>query len=605
MDDPRYLSSLNHGSSIAVLLGHSSNGLCTIDIDSDAAMEQFLALNPKLRSALRTKRVRGGNIWVRIPGRSPASTLLKLADGTDWGELRADNRCTMIYGHAIDKKKGETKPTLYKVIQRGAPAEISFDEINWPDGLQLPWLDSDLVQRYGEPYDVTKNGRVILNQAYFVGRFASEHLVIYEPDERQFYSYDGTSGLWQRQTGDAIKNQFSIDFGRHAKDFKEPQLISLRTNALLTALVELLRGEVERRGVFDTSRHVIHLANGMLHLDCEPPELRGFKPDYYSRNQCPVAYRDGADCPRFKSELLGTAMDDDDISLLQRVAGLWLIGRNLTQRLLLVTGTAGGGKSTFLSILERIVGVINVAEIRTNLLLDRFELHSFVGKTLLTGKDVSANFLSQRGASALKKLCGGDLIDAEAKFNNTRIQMKGHFNIGITCNSRLRVKLEGDAAAWGRRIIPVPYERAKPDKPIRDFEEILLREEGPGILNWMIEGAVQHLRELAEHGDFVLTPRQQERIDALLSESDSVRSFVQNCLTRDEGSDVTTEELNAAYRDYCDARGWDALATRQVETQLPDLILERFRIAKRNDIPRGKGKNRGYSHLGIKGGEEA
>jgi len=343
----------------------------------------------------------------------------------------------------------------------------------------------------------------------------------------------------------------------------------------------------------------------MLHLDCEPPELRGFKPDYYSRNQCPVAYSDGADCPRFKSELLAIAMDADDISLVQRWAGLCLLGFNLLQKILLITGTAGGGKSTLISIIERIVGLSNVAELRTNLLLDRFELYSFVGKTLLTGKDVLADFLSQRGASVLKKLCGGDLIDAEGKFNNTRMQMKGHFNIAITCNSRLRVRLEGDAAAWRRRLLQVNYERPKPDKPIRDFEDTLIREEGPGILNWMIEGAVQLLRELGEHGDFVLTRRQQERVDALLSESDSVRSFVQHRLARDESDDVTTEELVAAYRDYCDERSWDALATRQVETQLPDLILERFRVQKRHDIRReGRKAQKGYSHISIKRGEE-
>jgi hypothetical protein len=81
MDDPHYLSSLNHGGGIAVLLGKPSDGLCTIDIDSDAAMEEFLELNPKLQGALRTRRVRGCNIWVRPTGTVPASAKLQRAGG--------------------------------------------------------------------------------------------------------------------------------------------------------------------------------------------------------------------------------------------------------------------------------------------------------------------------------------------------------------------------------------------------------------------------------------------------------------------------------------------------------------------------------------------
>ena len=39
-------------------------------------------------------------------------------DGEDWGEWRADGNQTVIHGEAIDRKKGETKPTAYKIINR-------------------------------------------------------------------------------------------------------------------------------------------------------------------------------------------------------------------------------------------------------------------------------------------------------------------------------------------------------------------------------------------------------------------------------------------------------------------------------------------------------
>src|SRR5262245_59732570 len=68
------------------------------------------------------------------------------------------------------------------------------------------------------------------------------------------------------------------------------------------------------------------------------------------------------DCPRFKNELLATALDPDDIGLLQRWGGSLLLGRNRAQKIMLIVGTAGGGKSTLLEMIEAIVGPANVCQ---------------------------------------------------------------------------------------------------------------------------------------------------------------------------------------------------------------------------------------------------
>ena len=65
MQDREYLAELNHGGNVGVLLG---NGRITIDLDQNTAVEAFLNLNPKLQNTLRTRRVRGCNLWVRIKG---------------------------------------------------------------------------------------------------------------------------------------------------------------------------------------------------------------------------------------------------------------------------------------------------------------------------------------------------------------------------------------------------------------------------------------------------------------------------------------------------------------------------------------------------------
>jgi len=102
----------------------------------------------------------------------------------------------------------------------------------------------------------------------------------------------------------------------------------------------------------------------------------------------------------------------EDVELLQRWCGLALIGINLAQRLIILTGTAGGGKGTFIRVLNGIIGPTNVGTLRPDLLCERFELGRLLGKSLLYGADVAENFLNCKGASVLKALTGGDPGDA-------------------------------------------------------------------------------------------------------------------------------------------------------------------------------------------------
>lgn len=603
--DEVYLRSLDSGKyNIGVLLGTPSGGLCSIDIDDEADIEPFLKRNPALRTTLRTRGRRGCNLWVRIDGEYPSLSKIKSTGEANWGEWRADGGQTVIFGRHPEGMD-------YQILVDEPVVNVAFEDIDW-GGLNVPWLPEseaadtsardtylELVKEHGDPLQIPERGMPKLNQYFFLGRFAIEHRVLHEPAEREFYLYEGDRGLWVRCTTERIKDLFAMDLKAFSDAAAEKRILFLRNNSVLGSLAELLRGHVEQKGVFSTDQYLIHLANGMLHLDCDPPELRGFSPDYFSRNQCPYPLIEGADCPRFVSELLEPALEQDDIDLLQRWAGSLLLGGNAAQKIFLITGTPGGGKSTLLEIFETILGLENIRELRTDHLHERFEQQFFIGKTLLTGKDVPGNFLQRRGASMLKKLVGGDVISPEKKGSNDVLLVRGNFNVAITANSRLQVRLDGDADAWRRRLVVIRYERPKPKERIPEFAKMLLEEEGSGILNWMLVGAVRHLMELKDHGDFVMTDRQHQRVDDLLAESDSVRAFVQNSVEVSAMEDLSTDELVRAYREYCEEKEWDPMTKRQVENQLPDLMMEFFGVTKSHKICRGGGTVRGYNGITI------
>lgn len=594
---PENLSHLDHEHNIGVLLGKPSQGLCSVDVDSDEDVAPFLAINPALATTLRTKGQRGCNFWVRINGEFPPLHSLTHRTKTNpdgkplkVGEWRADGGQTVIFG---------THPSgcKYQRVVRAAPAAMEFADIHWPDDwvrAEPPSTNPDLEATHGAAYTIGKTGRVRLNVSFFAGKFATERRTLWHPGEQNFFQYDASRGLWCIATKDTIKLQFAGDLKDFADETKLTEILNWRNNASLADLTELLKGHVENAHAFEADRRLVHLHNCVLDLTTDPPRRHGFSPSFYSRNQTPFDYADGADCPLFKNELLAPALDPDDISLLQRWCGAVLLKHNAAQKILLLTGTAGGGKSTLADIIERIIGPANCAELRTDLLFERFELARFIGKTLLAGKDVPGNFLQRRGASALKKLVGHDLLTAELKGVAGGVLLRGDYHVICTCNTRLQVQLDGDSDAWRRRLLLVEYSRPKPAKPIRDFADKLIAAEASGIIYWMIQGAIEHLAELEEAGDYHLSERQHHRIESLLNESDSVRLFVLQCVSAKEEDDVTTEELLAGYFDFCDKNGWGAKDRTAVCELLPDLMLQHHRVSRRHDIKR-LGKNlRGY-----------
>jgi phage/plasmid-associated DNA primase len=204
----------------------------------------------------------------------------------------------------------------------------------------------------------------------------------------------------------------------------------------------------------------------------------------------------------------------------------------------------------------------------------------------------------------LKGLVGGDWFDAEQKGGTGNFQLQGTFNVMITSNARLRVRLQGDVGAWKRRLTIVRYEAPPPAKKVPDFGAYLVRTEGSGILNWALLGAQKVLAEIPdEGGDLALTERQRDLVDSLLAESDSLRHFLQECVAVDETADATVTELVEAYAAYCPERKWQAMPITEVHAKLETLMLDLFGVTKRHDVKRNDKNQRGFGGVRLRGSE--
>lgn len=632
IDDLRNNLGVLQGAPSALMEAGRTWHLCSIDIDHDEDVAKFLAVNPRLAETLQTVGSRGRNFWVWVEGECPPLhkdvTWAKPDGASDkekpFGEWRSTGGQTVIWGT-------HPKGMPYRRDVEKPPVRLTFAEIVWPAGLFLPWVPpvkapavvaqeehDALVAEHGKPYEKTARGGLDINQTFFAAYFNSRHTLVFSPEEKLFYRYDGPkTGLWVKQTDDSVRKELAADIKTYADKNAEPRLIMMRTTTLENAITAKIRGFAERWAAWQRAlspktnrpRAIAHLRDWMLDLDADPPLMVKFAPEFMSRNRIDVALDPKAGCPRFLNELLGTALHADDVRLLRKMAGQILLGVNLAQKIVILTGLEGRGKSTFVKVMQRVIGEVNCGELRTEHLAERFEIFRMLTKSLIVGNDVPGSFLMTEGAYVMKSLVGGDLKDAEPKNGNEGYSIRGEFNILITCNTRLRVKLDGDAGAWRRRLILLPYEAPPPKKKDPFFVENLVASEASGILNWMIAGAVDLLADLAEFGDVQLTKAQKDRVESLLAESDSVRDFARRgCARAPESEKVTSEDALAAYVAWCERRGWSPMPSKRVEQMLPDALLEIHGAAKSNDIKRYPGDKakrgyRGLSLLGAGGGD--
>ncbi len=488
---------------------------------------------------------------------------------------------------------GGTKEEFTEVINKAPYYQIPCSQQEVPT--------ENLKTIYGEPYYFNEDGNFTsINESYWAGLHNLEHIQVYEPTEQCFYRYEPNTGLYRRISEDQIKQEISSRMLTVSREQNVPILERKRNNTCLNNIVAQLKGVSEKAGVFDEKKlHYVHLANGVIVLNKEgESNFVSFSPDFFSRNQCPISFDPDAQCPKFLNQLLYPAVNEADSILIQKYVGMCLLGRNIAQRFLILDGLAGRGKSQLALIIQNLVGRENFTELRTQHLSERFELYRYQKRTLLVGVDVPGNFLSQKGASVIKALVGGDWFNAEQKGGNGIFQIQGIFCILITSNSRLQICLDDkDASAWQRRLLVVRFDCPPPIKRIPDFADVLMKEEGPGILNWALHGLAMLLKDIHEIGDIKLDDKQKDVIIALVEESDSLRHFLQHSVVDDKNADLSVEEITEAYVKYCPAMHWNPKPITIIQRQLEDLMLELFSTSKSSSIKRDYKEVKGFRRV--------
>lgn len=464
-----------------------------------------------------------------------------------------------------------------------------------------PGPEEEIFARLGQPFPVdVETGKVELNQLAVATAFTHSKTIEYDSLLRQFFRFDAVQGLWVPESAERTHREMAKYLVALGERKKHEEFVRRQKESTIASLLKFAKANDVKPTIIETGG-LFHAANGVLDLRNDLPVLRPHSCDFPFRKSSRVTYDPKAQCPRFLGELLEPALDKDDRDLLQTLFGGTLLGENQAQKIVLIRGTAGGGKSTLVSAVEKIFGEHMVAYLRAKNLNGRFETAGFIGRSVLVGKDVPGDTLSENGARMLKSLTGGDLMEGEIKGQQHRPQLKGCYHVVIVSNNHLRIKLDGDEQAWGRRLVILDFNREMPKKAIVNFADELVAEEGAGILNWLVAGAARYRSQLADGtGRIVMTAAQKQRVDNLLGNSDNVRAFVDRHLQTTPGQDVSSDELVSAYVTTCQAHGWQPVPTRKFQQTIGDELMSRLNIHQRHDIQRpGRKPVRGFKGVAV------
>ena len=140
-----------------------------------------------------------------------------------------------------------------------------------------------------------------------------------------------------------------------------------------------------------------------------------------------------------------------------------------------------------------------------------------------------------------------------------------------------------------------------PMNPIPHFDEILLSEEGAGIVNWGIEGAARVFTEGFPKESF-----SRKRVKKLLLESNSIVGFLGTAIEKsDSGPGIAINELMDQYVRWCQNNDWVPLFTTENKRKLKQGLETRFHVTeshslKRTDASGNETEVRGYNGIRFK-----
>lgn len=195
----------------------------------------------------------------------------------------------------------------------------------------------------------------------------------------------------------------------------------------------------------------IAFRNGIYNLETD--EMEDFSPEIVITNKIPYDYIPEAYSEIADKTLNKLACDDPTIrALLEECVGYCFYRRNELRKSFILTGEKENGKSTFLAMIDQLLGKENIANLDLKELGDRFKTAELFGKLANIGDDIGDEFIPN--PSIFKKLSAGNPINVERKGQDP-FDFSSYAKLIFSANDIPRIKDKSGAVL--SRLVIIPF----------------------------------------------------------------------------------------------------------------------------------------------------
>ena len=283
-----------------------------------------------------------------------------------------------------------------------------------------------------------------------------------------------------------------------------PELTDAKRSEVYKYLDVLIIDETEK-----SSPYLILFKNGIL--DIRTGKLLEFTPDYIFTNRIAYKYNPSASSDIVDKVFSKITLGDEQLEdLLYEIAGYTMFNKQELGKAFVLVGNGSNGKSTYLRMLQQMLGDNNISTVDLQKLDDRFSTVMTVDKLANISDDTSDSFISD--TSTFKKMVTGEMVQAEQK-GQPVFMFRPTAKIIVSTNSMPRFGKGKDTEAIKRRLVFVPF-NAKFSKDDADFDpyiiDKLLTDEA---IEYLIANAVLALSNVLKNKQFTETTAMKKRLD--------------------------------------------------------------------------------------------
>ncbi|MFJ7015816.1 DNA primase family protein [Streptomyces albogriseolus] len=342
-------------------------------------------------------------------------------------------------------------------------------------------------------------------------------------------------------------------------------------NAMLTQ-ARSAPGMVLNAALLDADPYALCTPGGIV--DLRTGVIRTAEPDKDFHSRSTTAAPEPVPTPRWNRFLTDTFGDGDEgaemIDFLHLLLGYSITGDVGGQVMPFLFGSGKNGKSVLLDVLMKLLGDYADAAPPGFLMARPYEGHptdlaELHGRRVIVCSEVKPG--DRFDEARVKLLTGGDRIKAR-RMRQDFFSFAPTHKLWLLGNHRPEVGT-GGFAFW-RRMRLIPFERVvSDDHKIDNLADVLVTEEGPGILNWLIVGARRYLA-----GEKDLTGPERVRIATTAyaeTEDHTGRFLSESCRL---GTSLRAEQahLYAAYKTWCQNEGAPAVSSRAFAARVREVV---------------------------------